>query len=152
MSMNIGTLACSDILVCSNAPNMKRKPAAEEKSSLWAVYFEQSWQENNTAPINTQPAPIILRSVMATAVAVSFPRMCGNIANVKNSGKIQKAPPRTIISPPFNANTALELWSIVFRRYTILIRNLPVLSTQRSQVNKETNLAAQLIKNDYSCK
>ena len=121
--MNKGTLACSDILVCSSAPNMKRKPAAEEKSNLWAVYFELSWQENNTAPINTQPAPMILRSVTATAVAVSFPRICGNIANVKNSGKIQKAPPRIIISPPFKANTALELCRIFFRPCNILIRN-----------------------------
>ena len=124
--MNTGTFACSDILVCSNVPNMKRKPAAEENSNLWAVYFELSWQENKTAPINTQPAPMILRSVTATAVAVSFPKICGNIASVKNSGKIQKAPPRTIINPPFKANTALELRSIVFKPCNILIRNSPL--------------------------
>jgi len=141
----MGTLACSDILVCSKAPNMKRKPAAEEKSNLWAVYFELFWQENNTEPINTHPAPMILRSARATAVAVSSPLICGNISNVKNSGKIQKAPPRTIISPPFRANTALELCRIVFTLNNILIRD-PSFSLKAAKLTAAAHLY------DYSAK
>ena len=68
---------------------------------------------------------------MAAVVAISCPRICGNIANVKNSGKIQKAPPREIISPPFKANTALELCKIVFKSYNILIRNMEMVRIDR---------------------
>ena len=59
--------------------------------------------------MNKQPAPMFFLSAMATLKASLFFSMFGNIANVKNSGKVQKLRPKIIITKPFIANINLEL-------------------------------------------
>ena len=110
--MNNGTFACPESFTCKRAVTIKRKPIAEENNNLCAVDFELDWHENNIKPIKTQPAPIFFRNATPTFIASWFSAKSGNIVRVKNSGNIQKAPPRIIIKVPLSAKIARELCNI----------------------------------------
>ena len=110
--MNNGTSACLESFTCKRAVTIKRKPIADENNNLCAVDFELDWHENNITPIKAQPAPIFFRNATPTSIACWFSAKSGNIDRVKNSGNIQKAPPRIIIKVPLSAKIARELCNI----------------------------------------